>query len=88
MAPCKKSRLKFGLQRALTNYSSVGEQWTRRSLKSSLVTYGCKRIFARCLLLMLPLCGWSQSYLRALQGHSEENVRREREQVERELDEQ
>jgi hypothetical protein len=68
MVPCKKSRLKFGLQRALTNYSSVGEQWTRRSLKSSLATYGCKRIFGRCLLLMLPLCGWSQSYLRALQG--------------------
>jgi hypothetical protein len=37
-------------------------------LKSSLATYGCKRIFARCLLLMLPLCGWSQSYLRVLQG--------------------
>jgi hypothetical protein len=60
---CKKSRLRFGLQHALTSYSSVGEPWTRRSLKSSLATYGRKRIFALCLLLMLPLCGWSQSYL-------------------------
>jgi hypothetical protein len=46
MEPCKKSRLKFGLQLALTNYSSVGEQWIRRSLKSSLAIYGCKSIFA------------------------------------------